>query len=178
VFSSVVRRRSQTPAASPHPDGKRREELAAQVSFLRERCAQVAALLKARSIIPTMPPAVRLMAWSFKEPIAIEYHAVLTDPAKFASATLRELRERLTNPKRKYGWSVPQDSSKPGKMQMSRPPAATRKAGTPLTSLWSVIASTENSSQSKSMGLRLRQFHVGRDNHATRRREERTAMLH
>lgn len=92
-----------------YPDEERREELAAQVSFLRERRAEVAALLKARGIIPAMPPGVRLVSWNLKEPpIAIEYHAVVTDPAKFASATLGELRERLKNPKRKYGWSVPQ----------------------------------------------------------------------
>ena len=44
-----------------------------------------------------MPPAVRLIAWNFKEPIAIEYHAVLTDSAKFASATLidSDLREAV-----------------------------------------------------------------------------------
>lgn len=56
-----------------------------------------------------MPPDVHLVAWNLKEPpIAIEYHAVVTDPAKFAKATLEELRERLTNPRRRYGWSVPQ----------------------------------------------------------------------
>jgi hypothetical protein len=52
---------------------------------------------------------VRLVAWELKEPpIAIEYHAVVTEPRKFARATLEELRERLTNPRRRYGWSVPQ----------------------------------------------------------------------
>jgi hypothetical protein len=54
-----------------------------------------------------MPPGVRLVKWSLKKPpIAIEYHPVVTNPAKFAGATLGELRERLTNPRRKYGWSV------------------------------------------------------------------------
>jgi hypothetical protein len=58
---------------------------------------------------PQCPPGVRVVKWNLKEPpIAIEYHAVVTDPAKFARATLGELRERLTNPKRKYGWSVEQ----------------------------------------------------------------------
>jgi hypothetical protein len=92
-----------------YPDQERREELATQVSFLRARRAEVAALLKARRIIPTMPPGVRLVAWNLKEPpIAIEYHAVVTDAAKFAGSTLGELRERLTSPKRKYGWTVSQ----------------------------------------------------------------------
>jgi hypothetical protein len=58
---------------------------------------------------PTKPLRIRVVEWNLKEPpIAIEYHAVVTNPAKFASGTLGELRERLTNPKRKYGWSVPQ----------------------------------------------------------------------
>src|SRR5262249_11314326 len=92
-----------------YPDEERREELAAQVNFLRERRAQVAAFLKTRGIIPAMPPGVRLVKWSLKEPpIAIEYHAVVTDPAKFARATRGELHERLANPKRKYGWSFEQ----------------------------------------------------------------------
>jgi hypothetical protein len=52
---------------------------------------------------------VRIVSWNLKEPpIAIEYHAVVTDPAKLASATRGALRERLTNPKWKYGWTVPQ----------------------------------------------------------------------
>jgi len=92
-----------------YPDEDRREELAAHVNFLRERRTQVTAFLRTRAVVPLMPPGVRLVAWNLKEPpIAIEYHAVVIDPAKFARATLGELRERLTNPKRKYGWTVPQ----------------------------------------------------------------------
>ena len=92
-----------------YPDEDRREELAAHVNFLRERRAQVTAFLRTRTVVAPMPPGVRLVAWNLKEPpIAIEYHAVVIDPAKFARATLGELRERLTNPKRKYGWTVPQ----------------------------------------------------------------------
>jgi hypothetical protein len=60
-------------------------------------------------MIPTMPPGIHLVSWTLKEPpIAIEYHAVVIDPSKFARATLEELRERLTNPRWRYGWSVPQ----------------------------------------------------------------------
>ena len=92
-----------------YPDEDRREELSAQVNLLRDHRAEVAVFLKSRSIIPAMPPGVRLVNWSLKEPpIAIEYHAVVTEPAKFARATLEELRERLTNPKRKFGWSIEQ----------------------------------------------------------------------
>jgi hypothetical protein len=73
---------------------------------LRERKPEVTDLLRARA---ATPPGVRIIGWNLKEPpIAIEYHAVVTDPAKFARATLGELRQRLTNPKRKYGWTVPQ----------------------------------------------------------------------
>jgi hypothetical protein len=92
-----------------YPDKERREELAAQVNLLRDHRAEVAAFLKTRSVIPSMPPGILLVSWNLKEPpIAIEYHAVVTDPAKFARATLGELRQRLANPKRKYGWTVPQ----------------------------------------------------------------------
>lgn len=96
-----------------YPNEERREELASQVNLLRDHRAEVAAFLKTRGIVPVMPPGVRLVAWNLKEPpIAIEYHAVVTDPAKFARATLGELRERLTNPKRKYGWTVSTASGK------------------------------------------------------------------
>ncbi len=92
-----------------YPDEDRREELAAHVNFLRERRSQVTAFLRTRTVVPPMPPGVRLVAWNLKEPpIAIEYHTVVIDPAKFARATLGELSERLTNAKRKYGWSVAQ----------------------------------------------------------------------
>jgi hypothetical protein len=73
---------------------------------LREHKPAVTDLLRVRD---ATPPGVRIIGWNLKEPpIAIEYHAVVTDPAKFARATLGELRERLTNPMRMYGWSVPQ----------------------------------------------------------------------
>jgi len=73
---------------------------------LRERKPEVTDLLQVRAATPS---GVRIIGWNLKEPpIAIEYHAVVTDPAKFAGATLGELRERLANPKRKYGWTVPQ----------------------------------------------------------------------
>lgn len=92
-----------------YPDEERREELAAQVSFLRERRAEVTAFLKARRIVPPMPPGVRLINWHLKEPpVAIETCAVVTNPALFASTTLEQLRTAIAQPKRWVGWSVPQ----------------------------------------------------------------------
>jgi hypothetical protein len=79
-----------------YPDDERREELAAQVNFLRERRPQVAAFLRTRGIVPPMPSGVGLVAWNLKEPpIFIEYHGVVTDSAKFARVSLDELRVRL-----------------------------------------------------------------------------------
>jgi hypothetical protein len=92
-----------------YPHEERRTELAEQIAALRDRRDEVAAYLKSQSQIPPMPRGVRLVRWELKEPpVAIEYHAVVTDPGKFARATLEELRERLENPGRGVGWSVPQ----------------------------------------------------------------------
>ena len=91
-----------------YPDEERRTELAEQIALLREQRAEVAAYPKVRSAIPPMPRGVRLIEWNLKEPpVAIETCAIVIDPAGFARATLGELRERLTNPKRKYGWPIP-----------------------------------------------------------------------
>lgn len=84
-------------------------EARALLAELRKHREGVKAFLRARAAIPAMPAGVRLVAWELKEPpVAIEYHAIVTDPGKFARATLEELRERLTNPRRRYGSSVPQ----------------------------------------------------------------------
>jgi hypothetical protein len=84
-------------------------EARALLAELRKHREGVRAFLRARAVIPPMPAGVRLVAWELKEPpVAIEYHAVVIDPGKFARATLEELRERLTNPRRRYGWLVPQ----------------------------------------------------------------------
>jgi hypothetical protein len=84
-------------------------EARALLAELRKDREKVRAFLQMRAAIPAMPPGVCLVAWELKEPpVAIEYHAVVTDPGKFARATLEELRQRLTNPRRRYGWSVPQ----------------------------------------------------------------------
>ena len=78
-------------------------------SQLRKQREKVRAFLRARAAIPAMPTGVRLVSWELKEPpVWIESCAVVVDPGQFARATLGELREKLVNPKRKYGWSVPQ----------------------------------------------------------------------
>jgi hypothetical protein len=88
-----------------YPNEERREGLASQVNLLRDHRAEVAAFLKTRGIIPAMPPGVRLVKWNLKEPpIAIEYHAVVTDPAKFARATLGE--HGTINPAFKRGYQI------------------------------------------------------------------------
>jgi hypothetical protein len=59
-----------------------------------------------------MLPGVRLFAWNLKEPpIAIEYHAVITNPAKFASGTLGELRERYFFKRRAHFCAHPRSLS-------------------------------------------------------------------
>ncbi len=56
-----------------------------------------------------MPSNVRILSWSLKEPpVLVETHAVVTNPPLFAEAALGELRERLTNPRRRLGRPVAQ----------------------------------------------------------------------
>lgn len=84
-------------------------EIQCFLNELRKRRSEVMAFLRSRESTPQMPPGVRLISWNLKKPpVAIEYHAVIVDSAKFAGATLGELRQRILNPKRKYGWTVPQ----------------------------------------------------------------------
>jgi hypothetical protein len=79
-----------------YPDEERRAELAEQVAALRDRRDEVAAYLKSRSRIPPMPEGVRLVRWELKEPpVAIETCTVVTDPARFASTTLAQLKARI-----------------------------------------------------------------------------------
>jgi hypothetical protein len=88
---------------------EQRKELTDKIAFLRDHRAEVAAFLKIRGTIPTMPPGVRLIHWCPKEsPIAIESCAVVTDTARFVRTTLEQLRMALAQPKRWVGWSVPQ----------------------------------------------------------------------
>jgi hypothetical protein len=56
-----------------------------------------------------MPPGVRLVAWSLKEPpVLIETSAVVVNPELFARSTLMQLEKALANPTRWVGWRVEQ----------------------------------------------------------------------
>jgi hypothetical protein len=91
------------------PEPRQREELARQVAFLRAHKKEVTAFLRARAVIPAMPPGVLLIGWNLKEPpVAIETCAVVTDSALFARTTLEQLRKALARPERWVGWRVPQ----------------------------------------------------------------------
>lgn len=84
-------------------------EARALLTELRKQRENVRAFLRARAVIPAMPPGVLLIGWNLKEPpVAIETCAVVTDSALFARTTLEQLRKALAQPKRWVGWSVPQ----------------------------------------------------------------------
>jgi len=92
-----------------YPSEELRTEVAEDVAFLRAHRVEVAAFLRARGIVPTMPPGIRLISWTLKEPpVSIEAFAVVTDSARFATSTLEQLRLTMEDPKRWVGWSVPQ----------------------------------------------------------------------
>lgn len=92
-----------------YPDEEQREQLAEQVALLRAHRPEVAAFLKVRSFIPTMPGPVRLLESKLKEPpVAIETCSVVADTALFVRSTLEQLGTALAQPKRWVGWSVPQ----------------------------------------------------------------------
>jgi hypothetical protein len=92
-----------------YPGEEHRQELIRQIAFLRAHREEAAGFLRARAVIPVMPPGVRLIAWNLKEPpVAIEACAVVTDSAFFARVTLEQLRTALVRPKTWIGWSVPQ----------------------------------------------------------------------
>lgn len=85
------------------------EQVTPLLDQLRANKDAVVEVLRQREALPAVPPGVRLVSWNLKEPpMAIEYSAVVTDTAKFARATLKELADRISNPRRKYGWTVPQ----------------------------------------------------------------------
>jgi hypothetical protein len=92
-----------------YPDDEQREQLTEHVASFRAHKSEVAAFPRVRSIVPTMPPQVRLLEWKLKEPsVAIETSSVVSDTALFARRTLEQLRTTLAHPKRWVGWSVPQ----------------------------------------------------------------------
>src|SRR5256885_13957298 len=87
------------------PNEERRRELDERIAFLRRHRDEVAAFLRARDVMPTMPPGVRLIEWKLKEPpVAIETCAVVPDPALFARIPLEQLWTALSQPKRWVGW--------------------------------------------------------------------------
>lgn len=91
-------------------DGAQRNRLVPYVAFLRDHRAEAVAFLGRRvCAVPAMPEGVSLLTWNLKEPpLQLEPFLVVTDPTGFAKAALRELRERLSNPKRKHGRPVAQ----------------------------------------------------------------------
>jgi hypothetical protein len=92
-----------------YPDEEQRGQLSRQVALLRPHKSEVAAFLKVRGIIPSMPAQVRLLEWELKEPpVAIETCSVVTDTALSARSTLEQLRTALAQPERWVGWSVQQ----------------------------------------------------------------------
>jgi hypothetical protein len=93
-----------------YSNGEQRQNLVAQISFLRVRRADVATFLRLRNgDIPVMPTGIRLVAWEPKQPpVRLESFLVVTNSVGFANSALREIYERLSNPKRKYGRSVKQ----------------------------------------------------------------------
>jgi hypothetical protein len=92
-----------------YPGETQRDQLVPQVSFLRAHRDETTAFLRARTVVPRMPPGVRLLAWNLKEPpVAIEACAVVTDPPLFARTTLEQLRKALAHPRRWVGWGAPQ----------------------------------------------------------------------
>jgi hypothetical protein len=92
-----------------YPGKAQRDELVRQVTFLRAHKKEVIRFLRARAVIPAMPPGVRLVAWNLKEPpVAIETCAVVTDSALFARVTLEQLGRALKQPNLWVGWTVTQ----------------------------------------------------------------------
>jgi hypothetical protein len=79
------------------------------LEIVRTERQALLAYLRARAVIPAMPPGVVLVEWKLKEPpVAIETCAVVTDPVLFARTTLEQLRIALAKPKRWVGWTLPQ----------------------------------------------------------------------
>lgn len=91
------------------PDPQRRNDLAAQIAFLRDHRSEVANFLKDRNPTPVIPRGVRLVEWNLKEPpVCLESYSVVTDSAKFAKSTLGQMKLLLENPKARVGWTMAQ----------------------------------------------------------------------
>ena len=119
-------------------------------------------------------------AWKAFQPYLDRVNTAAKMPPKSSMTLETFVKERRTNVARAHSAETWQSHVDGDKHQDRAKLCGTSRNG------WTVkenggkrIAhSVFNSSQSKSMGLRLRQFHAGRNHHATRRREERTAVLH
>jgi hypothetical protein len=65
--------------------------------------------LRMRASIPAMPPGVRLIQWSLKEPpVCLEAYSLVTDTTKFVQSTLGQIQRLLEDPGAKVGWTLPQ----------------------------------------------------------------------
>jgi hypothetical protein len=66
------------------------------VSELRQRRGEIVALLQQRTASPPMPPGVRLVRWTPKQPpVLLQHCSVVIDVEQFVSATLAQLWARL-----------------------------------------------------------------------------------
>ena len=73
------------------------EEIAPMLDELRAHRDEVVRVLQQRQEVPAMPPGVRLVRWSLKEPpVAIEMcTTVVINPDRFAKSTLLQLQAAL-----------------------------------------------------------------------------------
>ena len=96
-----------------YPDDERRKELGSQIELLRDHRTEVAAYLKVRTTVPTMPKGVRLIRWeSIAAPVAIDICTVVVDVPKFIQSELRALDSRLNDPWTIHGgFTVPRCST-------------------------------------------------------------------
>jgi hypothetical protein len=78
------------------------------VAALKQNREELIGLLREMGTPPPMPPGVRLLRWRPKEPpIAIVHMGIVSNVAKFAAATLLQLRARLEGKNSLAGnWSL------------------------------------------------------------------------
>lgn len=85
------------------------QEASRLLEEMRARRNELHLFLSRRELVSAMPNGVRLIHWNLKEPpVVIESCSVVTDPARFATTTLEQLRATLKNPKCWVGWNVAQ----------------------------------------------------------------------
>jgi hypothetical protein len=93
-----------------YPDEERRKKVAELIALLRVQRLEVAAYLKARNEIPSMPQGVRLVRYEPKPaPVRLDVCSVVFDVSKFIESELRALDSRLNDPWTIHGgFTVPQ----------------------------------------------------------------------